>query len=142
MIHFNRRQLLQRAALLSVFAALPRSLQAAIVSRVPEPSGFDENSTAEEVTAGLDLSGRTYAITGANSGLGLETMRVLALRGAHVSGIARNQLKLLLGMSLHARAAPRTVTPACAAGRTRAERLAFNLRGGPKTRTVSDAILT
>ena len=45
------------------------------------------------MTEGLDLSGKTYAITGANSGLGYETMRVLALRGAHVIGIARTQEK-------------------------------------------------
>ena len=35
----------------------------------------------------------TIAITGANSGLGYETMRVLALRGAHIIGIARTQEK-------------------------------------------------
>jgi NAD(P)-dependent dehydrogenase (short-subunit alcohol dehydrogenase family) len=47
------------------------------------------NSTAEGVTAGLNLSGQTAVITGCNSGIGLETMRVLALRGAHVIGTAR-----------------------------------------------------
>src|SRR5687768_16864605 len=46
-------------------------------------------STAEEVTAGLNLSGKTAVVTGCNSGIGLETMRVLALRGAHVIGTAR-----------------------------------------------------
>lgn len=52
-------------------------------------SPFDATSTAEEVTAGLDLSGRTALVTGCNSGIGLETLRVLALRGAHVFGAAR-----------------------------------------------------
>jgi NAD(P)-dependent dehydrogenase (short-subunit alcohol dehydrogenase family) len=52
-------------------------------------SSFNEHSTAEEVTAGLDLKGKTALVTGCNSGLGLETMRVLALRGAHVIGTAR-----------------------------------------------------
>jgi len=54
---------------------------------------FDAKSTAEEVTMGLDLSGKTVLITGANSGLGFETMRVLALRGAHVLASARNMKK-------------------------------------------------
>jgi WW domain-containing oxidoreductase len=53
------------------------------------PSGFGYDSTAEEVTAGLDLSGRTVLVTGCNSGLGLETARVLALRGARIVGLAR-----------------------------------------------------
>jgi NAD(P)-dependent dehydrogenase (short-subunit alcohol dehydrogenase family) len=52
-------------------------------------SSFNEHSTAEEVTAGLNLAGMTAVVTGCNSGLGLETMRVLALRGAHVIGTAR-----------------------------------------------------
>ena len=47
------------------------------------------NATAEAVTAGIDLSGKTVVVTGCNSGIGLETMRVLALRGAHVVGTAR-----------------------------------------------------
>jgi len=50
---------------------------------------FGSSSTAEEVTAGLDLSGKTALITGATSGLGLETLRVLALRGAHVIATGR-----------------------------------------------------
>jgi len=54
---------------------------------------FGKESTGEEVTAGIDLSGKTVVITGANSGLGYETMRVLAMRGAHVIGIARNMEK-------------------------------------------------
>lgn len=52
-------------------------------------SAFDKHSTSEEVTEGLDLAGKTALVTGATSGLGLETMRVLALRGAHVIGTGR-----------------------------------------------------
>jgi len=48
------------------------------------PSGFGYGSTAEEVTQGLDLAGKTILVTGCNSGLGQETLRVLALRGAQV----------------------------------------------------------
>jgi WW domain-containing oxidoreductase len=54
---------------------------------------FNRKSTAEQVTEGLDLSGKTIVITGVNSGLGLESMRVLCLRGAHVIGLARNMQK-------------------------------------------------
>ncbi len=92
-LSIKRRQLLQHLLTLSVLSALPGSLLAQIISRPPPDSPFGEDSTAEEVTEGIDLSGKTIAITGANSGLGFETMRVLALRGAHVIGIARNQAK-------------------------------------------------
>ncbi|GAB2775829.1 SDR family NAD(P)-dependent oxidoreductase [Nocardioides salsibiostraticola] len=40
-----------------------------------------------------DQSGRTAVVTGANGGLGLETTRALAARGAHVVMAARNQDK-------------------------------------------------
>jgi len=53
------------------------------------PSGFGAGSTAEQVTAGLDLSGKSILVTGCNAGLGLETLRVLHLRGAHVVAAAR-----------------------------------------------------
>ncbi len=56
-------------------------------------SGFGHASTAEEVTDGIDLSGKTVLITGANSGLGAETARVLAMRGAYVIALARTQDK-------------------------------------------------
>ncbi len=53
------------------------------------PSGFGYGSTAEVVTAGLSLQGKTILVTGCNSGLGLEAMRVLVMRGARVLGTAR-----------------------------------------------------
>ncbi len=58
------------------------------------PSGFGYGSTAEQVTAGLDLSGRTYLVTGSNTGLGLETTRVLAMRGARVLATGRSADKV------------------------------------------------
>ena len=53
------------------------------------PSGFGYRSTAEAVTHGLDLSGKTYLVTGCSTGLGRETLRVLTLRGACVIALAR-----------------------------------------------------
>jgi NAD(P)-dependent dehydrogenase (short-subunit alcohol dehydrogenase family) len=62
------------------------------VSAVPR-SPFGRRSTAEDVTAGLDLSGKTIVVTGSTSGIGLETVRVLALRGAHVIALGRTKAK-------------------------------------------------
>lgn len=53
-------------------------------------SDFDEDSTAEDVTAGTDLSGKLAVVTGCTSGIGFETMRVLAMRGAYVVGTSRS----------------------------------------------------
>lgn len=53
------------------------------------PSGYGYGTTAEQVTEGLSLAGRTYLVTGCNSGLGYETLRMLTLRGARVIGTAR-----------------------------------------------------
>ena len=52
-------------------------------------SGFGYGSTAEEVTRDLNLKGFTYLITGCNSGLGLETLKVLCMKGANVFACAR-----------------------------------------------------
>ncbi|MBL4636148.1 MAG: SDR family oxidoreductase [Kofleriaceae bacterium] len=72
-------------------------------------SGFGHASTAEEVTQGIDLSGKTVVITGANSGLGAETARVLAMRGADVIALARNPDKAAKAAEL----LPRAVGVAC-----------------------------
>lgn len=71
---------------------------------------FTARSTAEQVTAGLDLRGKTAVITGINSGLGFETMRVLSLRGARVIGLARTLAKAERGC---ARVAGETTAIAC-----------------------------
>jgi len=53
-------------------------------------SGFDADATAEQVTEGIDLKGKLAVVTGCTSGLGFETMRVLAKRGANVVGTSRS----------------------------------------------------
>lgn len=72
------------------------------------PQGpFGASSTGEEVTADLDLSGKVALVTGCNSGLGFETMRVLALRGAHVLGTGRTLEKASVACaSVQGRATP------------------------------------
>ena len=52
-------------------------------------NGFGYGSTADDVTAGLDLGGKTILLTGCNSGIGFETLRTLTKRGAHVIAAAR-----------------------------------------------------
>lgn len=57
-------------------------------------SAFGAESTAEEVAEGIDLSGKVALVTGGSSGLGQETARVLASRGATVIITARDAQKL------------------------------------------------
>ncbi len=52
-------------------------------------SGFGYHSTADEVLAGIDLSGKLALVTGGYSGLGLETTRALVKAGAKVIVPAR-----------------------------------------------------
>jgi NAD(P)-dependent dehydrogenase (short-subunit alcohol dehydrogenase family) len=56
----------------------------------PKTARFGRRSTAEEVAEGLDLSGRHAVVTGANTGIGYETARVLAQRGAEVTLACRD----------------------------------------------------
>ncbi len=50
----------------------------------PIGSGFGARSTAEDVLAGIDLTGKLAIVTGGHSGLGLETTKALSRAGAHV----------------------------------------------------------
>lgn len=92
----NRRQLL---ALSAATASAP--VLTACSGDKPAPSidtslpvgPFGKDSTAEEVTRDMDLSGQVMLVTGCNSGIGYETLRVLALRGAHVIGTGRTLQK-------------------------------------------------
>ncbi|MBE1547531.1 NAD(P)-dependent dehydrogenase (short-subunit alcohol dehydrogenase family) [Mycobacterium sp. OAS707] len=55
---------------------------------IKTPFGF--SSTAAEVIAGVDLSGKRAVVTGASSGIGVETARALAAAGAAVTLAVRN----------------------------------------------------
>ncbi|HEY1429434.1 MAG TPA: SDR family NAD(P)-dependent oxidoreductase, partial [Candidatus Tumulicola sp.] len=54
---------------------------------------FGYTSTTDEVLSGVDLRGRRALITGVSAGLGVETARALAARGAHLVGAARDLAK-------------------------------------------------
>jgi NAD(P)-dependent dehydrogenase (short-subunit alcohol dehydrogenase family) len=51
---------------------------------------FDAESTADDVINGIDLTGRRAVVTGASSGIGVETARALAQAGAEVTLAVRN----------------------------------------------------
>lgn len=58
------------------------------MTRITTP--FGRHSTAAEVAEGIDLSGKRAIVTGAASGIGVETARALAHTGAEVTLAVRN----------------------------------------------------
>jgi NAD(P)-dependent dehydrogenase (short-subunit alcohol dehydrogenase family) len=56
-------------------------------------NGFGATSTTDDVLTGIDLHGKRVLVTGVSAGLGVETARALAARGAHVVGTARDLAK-------------------------------------------------
>ena len=58
------------------------------MERITTP--FGAKSTAEEVTQGIDMSGKRTIVTGGASGIGIETARALAYIGADVTLAVRN----------------------------------------------------
>lgn len=59
----------------------------------PTGSGFNAKSTASDVIKGIDLTGKIAIVTGGNTGIGLETTKVLAAAGAKVIVPARDTEK-------------------------------------------------
>ncbi len=54
---------------------------------------FGATSTTEDVLSGVNLHGKRVLVTGVSAGLGVETARSLAARGAQVVGAARDLTK-------------------------------------------------
>jgi NAD(P)-dependent dehydrogenase (short-subunit alcohol dehydrogenase family) len=67
--------------------------------QAPINSGFGAASTASDVIAGRDLTGKTAIVTGGYSGIGLETTRQLAKAGATVIVPARDPDKAMGALS-------------------------------------------
>jgi NAD(P)-dependent dehydrogenase (short-subunit alcohol dehydrogenase family) len=65
----------------------------------PLLSGFGRETTAEEVLAGTDLSGKVAVVTGGHGGIGLETTRVLSNAGATIVVGSRDPKKANLAVA-------------------------------------------
>lgn len=94
---------------------------------------FGAKSTADEVLAGVDLKGKRFLITGAASGIGLETARALALRGASIVGAVRDLAK--------AGPATAAVRAAASQGGGSLELIALDLASLHSVRTGADELL-
>jgi NAD(P)-dependent dehydrogenase (short-subunit alcohol dehydrogenase family) len=72
----------------SVSQIQPHRQERRMTTRIATP--FGAQSTAAEVAADVDLTGKRMIVTGGASGIGVETVRALAGRGAEVTIAARN----------------------------------------------------
>jgi NAD(P)-dependent dehydrogenase (short-subunit alcohol dehydrogenase family) len=63
-------------------------MSAKIMTRITTP--FGKQTTAAEVAAGIKLPGKSIIVTGAASGIGVETARALASTGASITLAVRN----------------------------------------------------
>src|SRR5690606_25759366 len=68
------------------------------ILQTPLGSGFNASSTASEVAKGFDLAGKIAIVTGGNTGIGLESTKVLASAGATVIVPARNVKKATINL--------------------------------------------
>ena len=65
----------------------------ALKDQVPVEHDFHRKSTGDEVLEGIDLQGKIAIVTGGYSGIGVETTRSLAKKGAKVIVPVRNMEK-------------------------------------------------
>ena len=125
---FTRRGFLQvgtAAAVAGSTAACSKGDEVKVRPEGVPLSGFTKTSSASEVVAGIDLTGKTILITGATSGLGLESMRTFAAHGANVIGTGRTLAK---------------ASEACAAIGPRCTPLELELESLDSVRACSDAV--
>lgn len=94
---------------------------------------FGATSTADDVLSGMDLSGKRILITGMTSGIGLETGRSLAARGASIVGANSNLVK--------AESATEPVRVAAAQGGGSLELLELDLASLESIRMCADQLL-
>lgn len=95
---------------------------------------FDEYSTTDEVLGSTDLRGWRFLITGVSAGLGVETARALAARGADVVGAARDLDK--------AHRATDAVRAAAASSGGSLELVALDLASLASVRACADTLLS
>ncbi len=94
---------------------------------------FGATSTTEDVLSGVNLQGKRILVTGVSAGLGVETARALAARGAKVVGAARDLAK--------AEAATAEVRKDAAAHGGSFELVALDLASLKSVRACADALL-
>lgn len=71
----------------------------AAADQKPLGSGFQAKSEPDELLAAIDLTGKTAIVTGGYSGIGLETTRALAAKGAKVVVPVRDEAKAAENLS-------------------------------------------
>jgi NAD(P)-dependent dehydrogenase (short-subunit alcohol dehydrogenase family) len=98
-----------------------------------EATTFGATYTTDDVLYGVNLKGKRILVTGVSAGLGIETARSLAARGAHVVGAARDLSK--------AKAATEQVRKDAAANGESFELVEFDLGNLKSVRACADRLL-
>lgn len=94
---------------------------------------FGTKSTADEVLSGVDLKGKRFLVTGASSGIGLETARALVSHGASVVAAVRDLAK--------AKTATVPARDAASQGGGSLELIALDLASLQSVRACADTLL-